>query len=59
MSREFQRKYKVPAGVEQANITSSLSGEGVLTVIAPRKPSDVPERSIPITCDDKPADGPK
>ncbi|KAL2095112.1 hypothetical protein ACEWY4_009831 [Coilia grayii] len=53
VSREFQRKYKVPAGVEPASITSSLSSDGVLTVIGPRKASDVSERSIPITREDK------
>ncbi|XP_076129987.1 crystallin, alpha B, b isoform X1 [Alosa pseudoharengus] len=55
VSREFQRKYKLPGGVDPARITSSLSTDGVLTVIGPRKVSDVPERNIPITHDDKPA----
>lgn len=55
VSREFQRKYKLPAGVDPATVTSSLSSDGVLTVIGPRKVSDVPERNIPITRDDKPA----
>ncbi|XP_030648732.1 crystallin, alpha B, b [Chanos chanos] len=55
VSREFIRKYKVPSGVDPTSITSSLSSDGVLTVTAPRKLSDVPERTIPITRDDKPA----
>ncbi|MGH0181135.1 UNVERIFIED_CONTAM: hypothetical protein FKN15_006303 [Acipenser sinensis] len=55
VSREFHRKYKIPAGVDSAAITSSLSSDGVLTISAPRKQADVPERAIPITitCEDK------
>lgn len=55
ISREFLRKYRVPAGVDPANITSSLSSDGVLTITAPRKQSDVPERSITIVREDKSA----
>lgn len=53
VSREFLRKYRVPAGVDPSSITSSLSADGVLTITAPRKPSDAPERSITITREDK------
>ncbi|XP_056314556.1 crystallin, alpha B, b [Danio aesculapii] len=55
VSREFLRKYRVPVGVDPASITSSLSSDGVLTVTAPRKLSDGPERTIaiPVTRDDK------
>ncbi|MGH0166529.1 UNVERIFIED_CONTAM: hypothetical protein FKN15_069003 [Acipenser sinensis] len=49
VSREFHRKYKIPVGVDSAAITSSLSSDGVLTISAPRKLADVPERAIPIT----------
>lgn len=55
VSREFMRKYRVPAGVDPASVTSSLSSDGVLSVTVPRKHTDGPERSIPITRDDKPA----
>ncbi|GAA6095756.1 crystallin, alpha B, b [Tachysurus ichikawai] len=55
VSREFSRKYSVPAGVDPANITSSLSSDGVLTITAPRMPSDAQERSITITREDKSA----
>ncbi|RLV86611.1 hypothetical protein DV515_00015879 [Chloebia gouldiae] len=55
IAREFSRKYRIPDDVDPLTITSSLSLDGVLTVSAPRKQSDVPERSIPITREDKAA----
>nr|P02512.1 RecName: Full=Alpha-crystallin B chain; AltName: Full=Alpha(B)-crystallin [Squalus acanthias] len=55
VSREFHRKYKVPAGVDPLVITCSLSADGVLTITGPRKVADVPERSVPISRDEKPA----
>ncbi|XP_023669327.1 crystallin, alpha B, b isoform X2 [Paramormyrops kingsleyae] len=55
VSREFVRKYKLPAGVVPSVVTSSLSSDGVLTITAPRNLDDVPERNIPITRDYKPA----
>ncbi|XP_077062612.1 alpha-crystallin B chain-like [Siphateles boraxobius] len=36
VSREFIRKYRVPAGVDPASVTASLSSDGVLIVTAPR-----------------------
>ncbi|KAM9298797.1 alpha-crystallin B chain [Gastrophryne carolinensis] len=53
VSRDFQRRYKIPVDVDPLSITSSLSPDGVLTVSGPRKLADVPERSIPITREEK------
>ncbi|KAG8569354.1 hypothetical protein GDO81_014380 [Engystomops pustulosus] len=57
VSRDFQRRYKIPMDVDPLCITSSLSPDGVLTVTGPRKLADVPERSIPITREEKAAIG--
>eukprot|EP00066_Takifugu_rubripes_P006505 XP_003971340.1 PREDICTED: heat shock protein beta-2 [Takifugu rubripes] len=51
VSREFLRKYKLPAGVRSADVTSSLSVDGVLTITVPRSPLGT-ERTIPISCED-------
>ncbi|XP_029030114.1 alpha-crystallin A chain-like [Betta splendens] len=51
VAREFVRKYRLPSGVSAADVTSSLSHDGVLTITAPRA-SAGQERSIPITCED-------
>ncbi|OCT72511.1 hypothetical protein XELAEV_18035491mg [Xenopus laevis] len=53
VSRDFQRRYKIPSDVDPQSITSTLSPDGVLTVSGPRKLSEVPERSIPITREEK------
>ncbi|XP_075695889.1 alpha-crystallin B chain isoform X1 [Rhinoderma darwinii] len=57
VSRDFQRRYKIPVDVDLLSITSTLSPDGVLTVTGPRKLADVPERSIPITREEKVAIG--
>ncbi|XP_037324403.2 alpha-crystallin B chain-like [Pungitius pungitius] len=51
MSREFLRKYRLPAGVSCADVTSSLSLDGILTITAPRS-SPGAERTIPVSCED-------
>lgn len=51
VSREFNRRYMLPEGVNPEKVTSSLSPDGVLTISAPRQKKDVPqnERVVPIT----------
>uniref|UniRef100_UPI0001FBA1A3 ALPHA-CRYSTALLIN B CHAIN, n=1 Tax=Homo sapiens TaxID=9606 RepID=UPI0001FBA1A3 len=44
ISREFHRKYRIPADVDPLTITSSMSSDGVLTVNGPRKQVSGPER---------------
>uniref|UniRef100_A0A8C2JNK2 Alpha-crystallin B chain n=1 Tax=Cyprinus carpio TaxID=7962 RepID=A0A8C2JNK2_CYPCA len=51
---EFYRKYKIPACVDPGAITASLSSDGVLTICTPRHLLDTTERSISITCGEKP-----
>lgn len=52
VSREFFRKYRLPAGVNSSEITSSLSSDGVLTITA-RRFGAGEEHNIPIACDEK------
>lgn len=50
VSRQFTRKYMLPAGHQPDDVFSSLSSDGVLTVTAPKKALPAPnaERSVPI-----------
>ncbi|PSN45237.1 Protein lethal(2)essential for life [Blattella germanica] len=52
ISRQFQRRYKLPDEVEPDAVLSQLSSDGVLTIIAPKKalpPPTANERMVPIT----------
>uniref|UniRef100_A0A8C5QVN6 SHSP domain-containing protein n=1 Tax=Leptobrachium leishanense TaxID=445787 RepID=A0A8C5QVN6_9ANUR len=54
ISREFHRRYKVPATVNPAALTSALSADGLLSILAPVTANTKPEeRSVPITRKDK------
>ncbi|XP_023212255.1 alpha-crystallin A chain-like, partial [Centruroides sculpturatus] len=57
VSREFTRRYVLPKEVDPEKVTSSLSGDGVLTVEAPKKREELPsnERVVPITVQRVPA----
>ncbi|KAJ8041230.1 Alpha-crystallin B chain [Holothuria leucospilota] len=55
VSREFTRRYKLPADVDPADVTSSLSEEGVLCIRGPRKGAKPATTSIPISIQGKPA----
>merc|ERR1712071_153196 len=49
VSREFRRRVAIPKGVNPESVTSTLSPEGVLTVMAPKLTLQGSERVIPIT----------
>ena len=44
VSRQFTRKYELPEDVDEDGVVSHLSKEGVLTITAPRKVPQEPER---------------
>ncbi|XP_069691051.1 alpha-crystallin A chain-like [Periplaneta americana] len=58
VTREFKRRYKLPAECETESVKSSLSSDGVLTITAPKKalpPSSGNERVVAITQTKAPA----
>ncbi|CAN7982547.1 unnamed protein product [Ixodes pacificus] len=56
VSREFSRRYLLPADVDPQNVKSTLTADGVLTVTAPKKPAlSANERLVPITVQGGPA----
>ncbi|XP_066998531.2 alpha-crystallin A chain [Anabrus simplex] len=56
ISRQFQRRYKLPDDVDVDNVTSKLSSDGILTIECPKKVSpSAKERIIPITRSSAPA----
>ena len=58
ISRQFQRRYKLPDNVDPSTVVSQLSSDGVLTITAPKKalpPSSPNERIVTITQTQAPA----
>lgn len=56
ISREFKRRYLLPADVDPKQVQSTLSSDGVLSVSAPKKkPALENERSVPIVHTNQPA----
>ena len=57
ISRQFQRRYKLPNDVEADTLVSQLSSDGVLTILAPKKalPATAGERIVPISHTQTPA----
>ncbi|CAI9589669.1 unnamed protein product [Staurois parvus] len=54
ISREFHRRYKMPATVNPASITSALAADGLLSIQAPViDTAKAEERSIPIARKEK------
>nr|AKS40084.1 small heat shock protein 22.1 [Grapholita molesta] len=50
ISRQFTRRYILPTGYEVADLVSTLSSDGVLTITAPKRPlPSAGERIVPIT----------
>nr|QGZ00462.1 heat shock protein 21.8 [Glyphodes pyloalis] len=50
ISRQFTRRYVLPAGYELSDLVSTLSSDGVLTITAPKRPPpQAGERIVPIT----------
>lgn len=52
VSRQFSRKYLLPADIDPETVTSTLSADGILNIQAPRKPLQINEtdgRSVPIS----------
>lgn len=58
ISRQFQRRYKLPSAVRLDTLKSNLSSDGILTVTASLKPMPLlaaRERIIPIILTNAPA----
>ena len=57
ISRQFTRRYKLPAEVDPQLVVSQLSSDGVLTIVAPKKslPATANERVVPINQTQAPA----
>lgn len=61
ISRQFTRKYMIPEQCDLEQVSSKLSSDGVLTIVAPRKeqPKIKGEKKIAVTLTGKPAIQPK
>ncbi|KFP85873.1 Alpha-crystallin A chain [Apaloderma vittatum] len=61
-TRDSPRRYRLPANVDQAAITCSLSNDGMLTFSGPKVPSNMDaghsERPIPVSREEKPTSAP-
>lgn len=58
ISRQFTRRYRLPDDVQQENISSSISSDGILSISAPKKSQAIGnsnERQIPIVHTNAPA----
>ncbi|XP_075215336.1 protein lethal(2)essential for life-like [Lycorma delicatula] len=56
VARQFSRRYKVPDDTSLEKLKSTLSSNGILTISAPRKVSQLKEgRSIPIVQTNEPS----
>ncbi|XP_065212833.1 alpha-crystallin A chain-like [Planococcus citri] len=58
VSRQFTRRYKLPDNVIQENISSTISSDGILSVVAPKKVEAIENsagRQIPVTKTNQPA----
>lgn len=51
VTREFKRRYPLPNHCSSENVTSSLSADGVLTIIAEKTASQLTEKIVPIKMD--------
>ncbi|GIY37746.1 hypothetical protein CDAR_421611 [Caerostris darwini] len=51
VSREFTRRYMLPNACDAETVNSSLSPDGMLTIVAPKKAIEAPvkkERNVPV-----------
>nr|AIU47035.1 heat shock protein [Phenacoccus solenopsis] len=58
ISRQFTRRYRLPENVQQEKITSTISSDGILSIVAPKNVQAIENsagREIPITHTNQPA----
>lgn len=54
VSRQFVRRYQLPESIDVEQLTSELSSDGLLTIVAPKKQPDEIQRTLRIECTGKP-----